>query len=158
MNQEDSDKATVVQQLRSAYLSKPYVDTSSGIDIYSIIHARNQPIFTDFMEHTGYHDVLLIDSDGVVIYSVLKDQNFAINLKGEAYLQTKLANIFKEVLTTINPDFTLLGDSGRDSLVKKLGLLVAAPIFIGSKLAGVLVLELPTTHTDAIIQSRIGPR
>ncbi len=156
MDQENLEKATVIQQLHSAYLDKPYVDTSSGVDIYSIIHARNQPIFTDFIEHTGYHDVLLIDLDGVVIYSVLKDKNFAINLKGEAYLQTKLADIFKEISTTTDPDLTLLGNSDQHSLVKDLGLLVAAPIFIGSKLIGVLVLKLPTTHIDVVMKAGSG--
>ncbi len=152
MSQENLDKDIVMQQLRSAYLGKPYVDTKGGNDIYSTTHARNQSIFTDFMEHAGYQDALLIDPDGTVIYSVLKDKNFGINLTSDIYLKTKLAHIFKEISTTTDSDLTLLGNVKHFNVAENLSLFVVAPIFADGKLIGALMLQLPATHIDTIMQ------
>jgi len=76
-------------QLRGLYIEdNPYppagrkqLDDPNDSSAYSTAHARFHPRLREFIEQFGYRDLLLVDISGNVIYSVMKQADFATRLK-----------------------------------------------------------------------------
>ena len=64
---------------------------------YSMNHAKYHPRLRDFVEQYGYRDLLFVDMAGTVIYSVMKQDDFATALENAAGRGSGLALAYRLV-------------------------------------------------------------
>ena len=96
--------ASAGEDLRRAYNSAesngaglPVVVSETGESVsYRDVHAKYHPYFHKLMEEKGYNDVLLLDRNGSIIYSVSKRADFAANALAGAMAGTSLSHAFSE--------------------------------------------------------------
>lgn len=89
--------------LRSLYIeNNPYPEDDRSLlyhpgdeTSYSTAHARYHPWFRSFLELKGIYDVFLFDLDGDLIYSVLKENDFATNINNGPIQNTALSDAYE---------------------------------------------------------------
>ncbi|MGB3314819.1 MAG: hypothetical protein WBB85_10435, partial [Albidovulum sp.] len=91
----------------------------SDISDYSIAHGRYHGVYTAFVEQKGYHDVLMVDVAGNVIYSAAKEEDFGQNLFTGELRSTSLSRLVRRVMhlpeaDVIFADFAFYGPSGTE--------------------------------------------
>ncbi|MDH3231736.1 MAG: PAS-domain containing protein, partial [Alphaproteobacteria bacterium] len=125
---------------------------------YSIAHERFHPRLRDFVEQYGYRDLLFVDMSGVVIYSVMKQGDFAANLEGAAGSGSGLALVYR--LAASGPfqgverfvDFSFYTPAGG----RPTGF-VARPLLgeFGSMI-GIIVFEMPVDRINRVMNVESG--
>ena len=126
---------------------------------YSRVHTRVHPWFKNLIQQKGYYDVLLISPDGNVVYSTVKEVDFATNLYVGPYKGTGLGRVFRLVVAKQHPripefeDFSFFVPSNNQAAG-----FVAMPVFLprGELLAGVLVLQMPIGRINGIMRGTAG--
>jgi methyl-accepting chemotaxis protein len=71
-------------------------NTLSLFNDYSVIHSELQNDFRDFINIKNYEDMLLILPNGIIAYSVNKNEDFATNLNNENTILSNLYLLLKE--------------------------------------------------------------
>jgi len=146
---------------RNLYLGQPdLVDANDG-SAYSAAHAEYHPVFKEYIDTYGYHDVFLIDKDGDIVYTTYKEDDYATNLVDGIYNDTSLALAFSEVIGETDPGFTMIEDfalyapSGDEPAS-----FIMTPIFAGGmaggELIGALALQMPIDVLSNIMQESTG--
>src|SRR5690606_36656488 len=64
--------------------------TAAKKNNYDFIHSKVHPNFRRQLEARGYYDLFLIDAQGNVLYSVMKEDDFALNLNDGPYADSGL--------------------------------------------------------------------
>ena len=125
---------------------------------YSVAHGRFHPLLREFAEQYGYRDLLLIDTRGTVIYSVMKQQDFTTNLFVETDTSGGLGIAFRGIIYNPSPvaeafvDFqTYLPAGGRPTGF------IAMPLHgeSGERL-GVLAFEMPVHRINRVMNVAAG--
>lgn len=70
-------------------------DTGSS---YGFIHAIYHPHFETLLREMGLYDIFLIDPQGNLVYSVVKENDFATNLNTGQWKDSGLANAFRQAM------------------------------------------------------------
>ena len=131
------------------------LDQSKSKERYDRFHKNYHPSLRRAAERAGYDDILLIDTAGQVVYSVYKNDDFAVNVTQGAWAQTPLAAVHQKVMN--NPQDLVFADyapypsagGGKQAFV-------GAPVFAGDKLSGVLVVALPRGRLGAVVADVTG--
>ena len=128
------------------------LDRLDEVSEYGIAHARYHAGFVSLFQEKHYHDVLLIDVEGRVLYSVAKESDFGQNILIGPNRSSNLAKIVRQVLQrpdsdVIYSDFEPYGASqGAQSSF------VAAPIRTeGGHVLGALVFQLSVGQMNTIL-------
>ena len=150
-----------------AGLRKRFIEnaaTSAGAvialsDFYGAAHQSMDPWFRTFAVQHGYRDILFIDRDGNVAYSLAKRSDFTRNIADPALAQSALgqaaaqAKALRAGETTVT-DFSVYGPTGRPISF------AATPVFqkLGDKqdFVGVLVVQLPSEAIDYFLNKADG--
>lgn len=77
---------------------------------YSAVHAEYHFWLRSFLLHRSVHDVLLCDRDGNVVYSSLKQADFAGNLLEEPLRESGLGRAFRDVRDNAYPSYVAIRD------------------------------------------------
>ncbi|WP_293575105.1 methyl-accepting chemotaxis protein [Phaeobacter sp.] len=110
---------------------------------WSQLHERYHVALRSFQRNHGYHDLFLFDARGNLVYSVFKEDDFAMNFVDGPYADSGLGDVFKKsnalpadelYLTEIAP----YAPSGGAP-----ALFLAKPVFDGSRRIGVVALQVP---------------
>ena len=123
-----------------------------GDDGYFLVHHHYNAGFRALTSDIGPRDIFLVNSDGLVVYSLLKDDNFGINLLKDSTPDFELANVVRKVLTqkptdVVVSEFTReYSDPSNTPIV-----FVAMPVDSATGGSGVLVFEL----TLKVVNERI---
>ena len=133
------------------------LDNAGDTSDYSEIHSRYHGWFRRILETRGYQDLFLIDANGVVVYSVAKQPEFATSLDSGRWKDESLADLYRR-LKAAAPGSTLFAD------YRPYGPAGGAPAsFIGAQVTqadgtflGVLVLEMPVERINAVLQMSTG--
>ena len=125
---------------------------------YAWWHDRLQPRMADLINRDGYHDLLLIDLEGNVAYSVRKRADFATNVLTGDLQDSGLARAFREALANqatsrqVFVDFSPYPVGGGE-----LTAFVAVVISDGFQVpVGVVALELTTAGIDDVMGVTVG--
>ena len=125
---------------------------------YDRLHALFHPIACGLVQAFGYHDVLLVGVDATVLYTCVKEIDFATNLRTGPLRESGLAQVFTRAVSP-NADAVQFVDyapfepaSGAPSAF------IGMPVFdtASKALLGVLVYQLPTDEIDAIMTDAAG--
>ena len=130
---------------------------SGEVSDYALAHARYHAGFVSVFREKGYHDVMLIDSSGNILYSVAKESDFGQNLFVGPLRGTNLAKVARRVIQSRNPavlfsDFETYMASGGVAAS-----FAAAPILSANgRVLGALVFQISVTQVDAILDRHHG--
>ena len=152
--------------LRENYIEKnPYHpagrkqlnDPGDG-SLYSWTHDQFHPPLREFVELHGYRDMLLIDLQGRILYSVMKQDDFAVDLDARPENDDGLVRAFQGAMKASSPlaeqfvDFShYLPAEGRPTSFIATGLYDE----VGERL-GVLVLEMPVYRINRVMNVSAG--
>ncbi|MBW7850967.1 MAG: PAS domain S-box protein [Rhodospirillales bacterium] len=132
------------------------LDHAGDPSIYSLGHHRFHPRLRAFTARYGYRDLLLVDRDGNVVYSVMKKADFATNLVHGPYGDTGLGRVFEAATAAAAgeafSDFERYGPSeGRAT-----GFVGAALRNELDEIIGAVVLEMPVDRINQVMQVSAG--
>ena len=119
---------------------------------YAIAHARYHPGFVSILKEKGYHDVMLVDAAGNVVYTVAKEADLGQNIFTGSVRTSTMAKTAKEVMLhpgvdVLYSDFERYLDSGNVPAS-----FVAAPIRDqNGKVLGALIFQLSVAQMNAIL-------
>lgn len=127
--------------------------TGSDKSEYSQAHEKYHPLFRNLIKKFGYYDLFLIDyKTGDVVYTVYKETDFGTNLYDGPYRKTNLAEVVAAVRE--NPDRGAIQIADfkpyRPSYMAPAAF-IAAPIYNGPHIVGVLALQLPADELNKVV-------
>ncbi|WP_372866414.1 methyl-accepting chemotaxis protein [Pseudomonas sp.] len=126
-----------------------------GLNDAALVSAANydRPIFENFIKTFGFSELKLIDSDARVIFSVQRGTDYQQNLDDGAWRDLPMARLAKAALSSQQiqiGDLVVNPQSGEPSQF------LAAPIISDGELLALLMLELPITPLNQVMQTRQG--
>jgi len=126
-------------------------DAGDGSD-YSDLHRFVHPVFRDWADEFGFHDLILISGSGQVVYTVAKEVDLGTDLINGPFSDSNLAAVFQAVQHDALDGEAKLADF--DHYAPSFGepaSFMAAPIVDGAWLLGVLVLQMPVGEIDRVM-------
>ncbi|KYC38377.1 Globin domain protein [Scytonema hofmannii PCC 7110] len=150
------------------YLQHYYIDANSYASeqkaqlldardgsVYSRFHAQYQPLFQNLVQSMGYGNLLLIDHNtGDIIYSVRKELDYGTNLNTGPYRTSHLAKLVATVRQTFDPGTIQITDfEPYRPVYDSQTAFIAGPIYDGSKMVGILVVQLSVAEINRIMTS-----
>jgi class 3 adenylate cyclase len=119
---------------------------------YSQAHRLHHPVFRNIVAKFGYYDMFLINPQGQIVYTVFKETDFGTNLETGPYKDSNLARLVRQVIAAKQKGFTELVDFA--AYAPSYGTpasFIAAPIYNGSKLVGVLAFQMPVDEINKVM-------
>ena len=119
---------------------------------YNLTHELYHPIFKNILDRFGYYDIFIFDADGKIIYSVMKEVDFATDIMNGPYSGTNLSNVFKMAIKSDDPTFISFEDfKPYLPSYNAPASFIASPIFDGGEKIGVLAFQLPVSKINHIM-------
>ena len=127
----------------------------SGLSGASLISAANydRPIFENFAQTYGYRDLKLVDSDGQVIFSVLRGEDYQQNLLTGSWREQPMGRLAQR---SLHSGKAHLGDLGINPQTGEPSQFLASPVYSDGELTALLLLELPIAPLNQVMQTRQG--
>lgn len=129
-----------------------FVSADDGSD-WTEVHTRRHPFWQATAERMGFADLYLIEPETrTIVYSVSKDVDFATSLETGSFGDTELAAVTGLIGLDPRPGQVLVSDLGTHApALDDPSLFVAAPVFDGSRYAGIVVARTTTEAVDRIM-------
>jgi class 3 adenylate cyclase len=121
------------------------------------LNERYQPFFSDFADRFPFDDAMLLDTDGNVVYSTLKQTDFGANVNSGPYKTTKLAEAFRKAMKASSVDEIVLTDF--EDYAPAYGTptpWILTPIGDGGGIYGVLALQLSVDEINNVMTGDQG--
>ncbi len=132
-------------------LSKVFLTSGLESTQYSIIADIYQPLMEHYVSDYGYVNIFFINKDGDMIFSVTKEDFTGTNLLTGKYKNFSIAQVFRRGLEEVAfEDYTWHDELGEFTSY------FAAPVYDNQSPLGVLIIEIPFSHLDAMLTSRAG--
>lgn len=154
------------QQLQSLYIhnnphpigDRDLLDFARDGSSYSLKHAQYHPVFRSILIERGYYDLFLFNTDGDLIYSVFKGQDFATNMLNGAYAGSGLGEVFRAAADLPKGDAQAFVDFKPYAASQGApAAFVGMPVFDQlDQLVGVLAVQLPIDRMQAIMGDHRG--
>ncbi|WP_153447734.1 response regulator [Vibrio algicola] len=130
-----------------------------GSERYRLLHKRYHWAFVELLKRSDFSDILLVDRNGNVAYSVKKDADYGTNLLSGPYQKTPLGQTFAKLRNTVkasrknNEDYTpvIFSDFNKDK--SKQTLWLGAPIIQQGYLHSYAMFKLPNTALSNMINA-----
>jgi class 3 adenylate cyclase len=129
----------------------PVVDAGDG-SAWSAANARFDFYMRGIVTRFDYRDVLLLDTQGNVVYSVNKGPDLGMNVLTGPYRESKLRDAYQKALRSNDVDFIWITDFQpyQPALDAPIGWVVS-PIGLNGKVEGVMAWPLPTAKINRIM-------
>ena len=128
------------------------LDTGDG-SYYNQIHKKHQTYFRKLIEKFGYYDLFLINHrTRDMVYSVYKETDYGTNLLTGPYSRSGLAEVVREVIN--NPQagsIQVVDFKPYRPSYEAPAAFVAAPIFSGFNLIGILAVQVPIDKINRVM-------
>ena len=137
---------------------KYYLNQANDGSEYSQVHRQYHFEHRKFVERFGYVDLFLIDHEtGQIVYTVLKEPDFATNLVSGPYRNTGVARAFGKARAVEFGSAVPLADfEAYEPSLGQPGAFVCSPIIKDGQRIGVLALQLSNTEIDNVISGNRG--
>lgn len=138
--------------------SKFLLEAAADGSPYSAAHAAYHPFFRGLCEKYGVSDVFLIDAaTGKVVYNVSKETDFGTTLREGPMASSSLGFAFQQAVAAGRRDAVAFGLFQRYlPSCNEPASFMAAPIFDGRTLVGVVAFQVPIDKANAIIGETTG--
>lgn len=133
--------------------SKDNLNSAGVGSEYNRIHSTYHPFFKNYLKMFGYYDVFLVDAKtGHIVYTVLKETDFATNILTGPYKNTNFSRAFKETLDHPDKDFVKLVDFEPYAPSYSIpASFIGSPIFDGDEKIGVLLFQIPIDEINRVM-------
>ncbi|MFM6927080.1 MAG: ATP-binding protein [Bdellovibrio sp.] len=118
---------------------------------YFKLHEGLHPFFLDYADRMQLSDILLIDKDGSIAYSLQKNLSFGTNLNSGVFSGTRLGDIYRWSLTASPRSFHFFDFTQMTPLFREPTAYLASPIFDKSAYLGTVVFQIPLSKFDKIL-------
>jgi class 3 adenylate cyclase len=116
------------------------------------LNARYQPFFADFAERFNFDDVMLLDTDGNIVYTTYKQVDLGANVLNGAYKTTNLSDGFRKSMLAASVDDVFLEDfEGYAPAYGQPTPWLFTPIGDGGGKYGVLALQLSVDEVNDVM-------
>ena len=138
--------------------SKFLLDAAADGSSYSAAHAAYHPFFRGLCEKYGVFDVFLIDAaTGKVVYTAAKETDLGTSLREGPLASSSLGVAFQQAATAGRRDAIGFGMFQRYlPSCNEPASFMAAPVFDGRTLVGVVAFQVPIDKANAIIGETTG--
>lgn len=128
----------------------------AGRKPYDRAHTKHHPVLRDYVSANGYGDLLLVNLEGQVFYSVKKRADFAVDVNapewngsilGKAYTTAMSGEAGQAHFFNLEP-YAALNDAPVS--------MIAAPVSVGSKVLGVAIYEAPQEKINSVLAKYAG--
>jgi methyl-accepting chemotaxis protein len=137
---------------------KSRLDAAADASTYTKVHAEIHPYLRKVRDTYGLSDIYLIDAEtGTIVYSVFKEFEFASPLRSGPLSASSLGRAFQEAAASGRRDYVAYGPFARH--LPSLNIpasFLAAPLFSGRKLVGVIAFQLPIDRACEVIGETTG--
>ncbi len=130
-----------------------YAKAESDPSSYSQTHARLHGLFSRAVKIFGFEDLMLVDAETLdIVYSYQKTAEFGTNLSDGPYAKTNLGDRVRKISAARDRDDFKIADFEpyRPSLGLPMGFAMS-PIFDGSRMIGILVLQFPIETFNRVL-------
>ena len=146
-----------IQDNNNALGEKHLLDRYAGKSDYHNMHQRFHNGFRSFLERFGFYDIFLIEPEnGVIVYSVFKELDYATSLISGPYANTNFAEAFREATQLKAGEFILKDFLPYRPSYDAPASFIASPIYSNGELEGVLVFQMPLEVVNEIMTQRDG--
>jgi methyl-accepting chemotaxis protein len=146
-----------IQKNEHALGEKHLLNKADGRASYHRMHERYHAGFRSFLESFGFYDIFLVEPEnGVIVYSVFKELDYATSLINGPYANTNFADAFREATKLKQGEYILKDFSTYRPSYDSPASFIATPLYNGEKLRGVLVFQMPLETINAIMGQRNG--
>jgi methyl-accepting chemotaxis protein len=119
---------------------------------YTQLHRNYHPYVHNIQRRFVFEDIFLVDSDtGHIIYSVLKQIDFATSLTNGPYAKTGLGRVFEEANQAVHSSISLVDYAPYLPAYENQVAFIATPIYDDNQKLGVLIFELPIDSINNIM-------
>jgi methyl-accepting chemotaxis protein len=133
------------------------LDASEAIkkNNYDFLHSKVHPNFRRQLDAKGYSDLYLIDKDGNLLYSVMKQDDYATNLNAGQYAESGLGEVYRTAMTFAEPGQVAFADVGAyaGSGGAPSAFLATAIFDPRKKLIGVMAIQMPIAPINQMMQN-----
>ncbi|KJY83663.1 histidine kinase [Vibrio galatheae] len=142
-------------QIKTSIL--PQSSIYSGTERYRLLHKRYHWAYLELLKRSDFDDILLVDREGNVTYSIYKHDNYGTNLLTGKYKDANLGQTFaklKEMVTSkrkTNEDYTPLIISDFSAEQNKTVAWLGAPIIQQGYLHSYAMFRLPNNGITKLV-------
>jgi class 3 adenylate cyclase len=127
-------------------------DDAGDGSAWSRAHAEYQPYFRQAVESAGYEDLLLMDTDGDVVYSAYAGADLGTDLEDGPYRDSNLASGYQQALQLTSADDFVVTDFARYAPSLNVPTLwVMSPVGDDGKIIGVMAVQVPIDLINQIM-------
>ncbi len=116
---------------------------SGEVSPYSSSHSDYHEVFRGYSEKLGYNDILIINADGIVVYSFKKGFELGTSVVDGPFADSSLGKIFSRAKEATTNDILVEDFSKYPALYNRPVALMAAPIVKFRRLRGLIVFQVP---------------
>lgn len=157
-----SDAQTYLQSLytvpaKGDFAASAKIMNAGDPSAWTKFNERYQPFFSDFTSRFPFDDALLIDTDGNVVYSTLKQTDLGANVTSGPFKTTKLADGFRKAMQATSVDEIVLTDF--EEYAPAYGLptpWILTPVGDEKGIYGVLAMQLSSEELDNVMTGNRG--
>lgn len=120
---------------------------------YKELENKLQPFLAEYIENSGYFDLLLISPTGDAIFSIKKGEDLGSNYYTGFYKETELAKTFDRAKTVLE---TSISDFEYYPATNEPAAFIAAPILKSGLLIGVVVLQIDNDEIYKVVNDYTG--
>jgi len=136
---------------------KELMDMAMEGDGYDIAHSTYHGRFREHLTSRGYYDIFLFDTEGNLVYSVLKEPDYATNLVDGDYAASGLSEAFRGAMDAPTSEVASFADFAAYAPSHGMAAsFMAAPVFDGLDKIGVVAVEVPLNQVQAILSNTHG--
>lgn len=125
-----------------------------GLAAVGLVEARFKSDLSALVGTGLYHDMLLIDVYGNVIFSVKREAELGTNLKNGPYRDTPLALAFAQAMTSLHTDLTPFAAYAPSA--NQVCAFLVTPVLADGRTIGALVLQVELATLMPVVQDRTG--
>ncbi|MBC7141882.1 MAG: cache domain-containing protein, partial [Rhodobacteraceae bacterium] len=151
--------------LKERYLTRnPYargerhkLENPSDVSDYSIAHNRYHGGFVSVFEEKGYHDILLVDTSGNILYTVAKESDLGQNIFTGPLRTSELARTARRVMQSPDADVLFSDFAFYAPTPGEAASFVGAPVrSVDGRVLGALVFQISAGQLTALIERQSG--
>lgn len=136
---------------RSATDSMPVADAGDG-SAWSAANAHFDFYLRDIVTRFEYRDALLIDTQGNVVYSVMKGPDLGTNILTGPYRESNLRDAYQKALRSNDADFVWITDfQPFQPQLDAPTAWVVSPVGMNGKIDGVMALPVPISKINKVM-------
>lgn len=141
-------------------ITLPESDSYTGSERYRLLHKRYHRAYLEHLKRSDFNNILLVDLNGNVTYSIYKDAYFGTNLETGPYKETNLGHTFHKLTQELeqgrksNEDYTPIIMSDFTLEDGEQVAWVASPIIQQGYLHSYVLMRLPNHGITKLIENQ----